>query len=243
MLKILKATASYLLVTCCCVIHAQVYPEKTNLIVNPGIEDVIETEEARKLIPEEQHRREIQYFQLAPGRLLPREWLPYSGGGYGIWGATDEQAHSGKYSIFLTFKNFHKSQDKDMAVLFINTKPVEVEPDTEYEFSFWIKGNIPLISIKGFIWNEKEERISLETSGLIKGLRKDGISQRGMQKGGVVIAPGEQWSQYSLIIKTTVDSKRLQMRIGLDNMNQPLVPGQTIYVDDVRLISLEKGRN
>jgi len=218
-----------------------IYPvflsSEENLISNPGIENVIATEEAKKLISVEQHQGNILYFGLIPSTMLPREWFPYSGGGYGVWGATDEQAHSGKYSIFLLFKDFQKYQGSDIISLFLHTQQVEVEPDTEYEFSFWIKGNIPIVTIRGFLWNDKNERFFLEGSGLIKELRKDGVVIRGISlRQPVKISANEQWSHYSMLIRINGESKRLQMRIGLDDMNQPLASGNTIYIDDVQLI-------
>lgn len=213
-----------------------------NLIPNPAIEDVISADEARRLIAEgdmQDRLQRIQYFQLHPGELVPLDWRIYSGGGYGAWGATEEYAYTGKYSIFLRFVRLQEFEhlEEGFAALFLHTASVEVEPDTQYEFSFMIKGDVPIVTLKGFLFDEKDERLSLELSGHLGGLRRDGVALRGIpRRGPLKITSGDDWVKYSCVVGTRPDTRRLQMRIGIDDLNQPLSEGLTFYLDDVRLV-------
>lgn len=207
-----------------------------NLISNPIVENVIESEEAMRITPEDRHSGRIRHHRLRPAKLIPLDWLPYSGGGSGEWGATDEEAFAGEYSVFLTFTGMQEFPSGLFGRMSIYSKPFEVEPETAYELSFMIKGDIQVVRITSFLWSDEDMSSGSRRWQAPTSLRKNDESVRiAPHRHALRISPGDEWARYSCVFVTRADSRMMQVSIGFLEEDQQLEPGQTFYLDDVSL--------
>ena len=206
-----------------------------NLMVNPGAEGIIQDSEKR--------------FFIVCGGKLPHGWGwgAFLSAGKGIWGVTDKEAHSGKYSAFLTFKEFMcgmvKGEYMEIAAMglllgesnvYTGKYAIQAQPDTTYTFSFWLKGNIPSLHFQIKDWDTgKTDQYATSRVG-IKGLKKDGSTVKKHPRHGYKIIPTSEWSQYTGKFTTLSTTEKFAIYIGF-NTPMFLASHQTFYVDDVTI--------
>lgn len=205
----------------------------TNLVTNPGAEDVAI----------------ITNVPTVPGKLIPRGWGGYGGGSGFIWGVTTNEAHSGSNSVFMTFTGFfvysNGAKMASSALMPADTdgysgaRAMPARPNTAYEFSFWLKGDVPRVSLKMAITSWKsdagrvEDREYLQVHDLCKNGRPFLIRQM-RDSAGILIPDALAWTRYSGRFATSPDTKRMALCIKI--IDAPgLEPGQTIYVDDMEI--------
>ena len=203
-----------------------------NLMVNPGAEGIIQDSEKR--------------FFIVCGGKLPHGWGwgAFLCAGKGIWGVTDKEAHSGKYSAFLTFKEFMcgmvKGEYREIAAMglllgesnvYTGTYAIQAQPDTTYEFSFWLKGNIPSLHVQIKEWDTgKTDEYAGSRVG-IKEFKKDGRRVKKFSRG---VIPTSEWAQYTGKFTTLSTTEKFAIYIGF-NTPMFLASHQTFYVDDVSI--------
>lgn len=192
-----------------------------NKMPNPG---------AEKIVSSNEYPKELSDQRITMAEYIPAEgWGCYNSCGYHTWGVTDKEAHSGTYSTFLTVL---EKNEKGMAVVElclggatdgnIGKYAIQSEPNTTYYFSLWLKGNVSQIYIKWLGWKTDEgfpESREFKTTSLVRPL---------------VLT--EEWKKYEGVFTTSKETKRFVMRIQIPNTAFPQ-PGQTIYVDDVEIVS------
>lgn len=201
-----------------------------NLMRNPGAEVVVPFRE----YPEKDK------IWLSHTDLVPRGWGWYPGGGKGTWGATDQKAHSGTYSVFLTFRDWVKLKDGGKCASMALTlggeghcgrlNRIQVEPGETIQFSFWMQGDIPSVKVTLFLTSAAGKRIvacpaSLKEDGRFVGIRT---------AFGHIVIPKRRWTRYDGRFTINADAKALCLLIWCANPRL-LEPGQTIYVDDVEI--------
>ncbi len=180
-----------------------------------------------------------------PGGKVARGWGAYRGAGKGEWGVTNQEAHSGKNSVYLTFKDWlvRKKNNRKLAAFalligesngYTGEHAIPAKPDATYKFSFWLKGNISLLSIMVVGWNRKGKRVSIP----VYQMRRNGMGIR--KRRGVIINPNpEKWENFSGEFTTPKDITTMAIRINFKNPVL-LQPGQTIYADDAVVKQLSK---
>ena len=198
-----------------------------NLMVNPGAEGIIQDSE--------------KSLRIVCAGKLPHGWGwgAFLCAGNGIWGVTDKEAHTGKYSIFLTFKEFAFHKGRDIATMglllgesnvYTGKDAIQAQPDTTYEFSFWLKGNIPAMTISIKAWDTGKADQYATSVGL-KGLKKDGRRVKKIHRIGYRVIPTSEWAQYTGKFTTFSTTEKFAILIGFNTPNF-LASQQTIYVDD-----------
>ena len=226
-----------------------------NLIPNPGAEEIMP---GKDFPPPQTDFVKQRVCYLNPGALVPGHWgafAPRYGGGVGLWGATDKEAHSGSNSAYLTFTGFEKWTDNwkppvptvNMTLFtgapngYEGATAISVQPNTDYTFSFWFKGNVPAVAVKINGWNSETGAYNTVESLPISHPRKNGIGIRDHHytRGGATILmnslfPSSTWTYYSGSFRTGPNIRRVALGFAIEN-TRLLQPDQAIYVDDVTL--------
>jgi hypothetical protein len=196
--------------------HEAVPAEGTavNFLCNPG---------AEKQIPAAQTTLSL-WNAMTHGRLelsdtVPEDWGVCSDWNLKIlWGATDKEAHSGRYSCFLKVLDRLTGKDTDplrVRIMFGKSngsgkQAMKPEPEKEYFYSFWVKGDVQEIEVRVFIWSDDEGKKliwapALTTSEL-----------------------GAEWKQISGTFKPPANAKRMVVTVRVLKAKA----GQSVYVDD-----------
>ena len=195
-----------------------------NLMPNPGAEDYQVTKKGIK--------------------KTQAGWGAYLGAGKGEWGVTDKEAHTGNNSVFLTFRDFYTYTEGEKAGKKIvslaltlgesngydGKSAIKAEPDTPYEFSFWIKGNIPTVKVVIKSW-KTAEALPLDRERLsITRIEKEGKEVKSP------IALSSEWVHYRGTFITKPDTKRFVIELFFVGETDMFKSGQTtFYVDDVMI--------
>lgn len=162
------------------------------------------------------------------GDRFPTNWGRWKGQGKMNWGVTEDVFHTGKKSAFITLQRFGKVKGRNnaMAALVVGdskgtTGPnaLVCEPNTTYSFSFWAKGNMPFVDVKGLAWVSetaaKHERRAIKTSvGRFK--------------------PTDEWKEYKGTFTTPDAAKRMILMFyvgGYEDEGAEL--NKTLFIDDV----------
>jgi hypothetical protein len=190
-----------------------------NLLDNPGAEAQIPAAQVKADLP-------LGYFLnnhfLELADTAPEGWGLFSSADTKIkWGATDKEAHSGKYSCFLTLVD---PLGKDTGWLFerillgksngySGEKAIPVSPRTMYEYSFWVKGDASKINVETFTWSTDD--------GNKAGMKFAYTSHANE-------AIGAEWKQIAGTFMPPADARRMAVAIRMLSAK----PGQTLYVDD-----------
>ncbi len=208
-----------------------------NLVKNPDVEATI---------PSKDHPIKTG---LKKGKLLVRGWTGHTSAGIGEWGVTDKIAHSGKNSVYLRYlrgKTYKNGKTYHNVGLFLaetdnysGVTAIDAKPGTTYEFSFWMKGNAPEVSVSVTGWKIKTGKDRLDSPKsrewyTISRIKVDGKLVRGARNRANIIKPTSQWQYYSGTFRTRAFSKKFALRISIKD-NPELKPGNTIYVDDVTI--------
>jgi len=208
-----------------------------NLAINPGAEEMVA----------------VTNSPAVPGKLVPRGWGAYGGGSAFTWGATTNAMHGGQYSAFMTFKDYYVSTNGEKyassalilgeADGYTGSNAIPVKPRTTYAFSFWLKGDVPSVSIKSvFGWNTAKAVPGDRESLPVTKVRKNGMLMRNtVGTSGILFPSALEWARYSGEFKTFAETKRAAPGISITDV-PGLAPGQTIYVDDVEIVEKKESK-
>ena len=122
------------------IIMALSAPAATNLMVNPGAETVLPVDQASK----------TAIWCAKPSEHYPPGWGFYRHHPEKTeWGATDREAHSGRFSAFLRFTDYgaaNSNFNSDSTLFFADcdiftggSNAIPVKPNSAYAISFWLK--------------------------------------------------------------------------------------------------------
>jgi len=172
--------------------------------------------------------------------LVPRGWGWYPGGGKGTWGVTDQKAHSGTRSVFLTFRDWVALKDGGKCASMALTlggeghcgrfNRIRAEPGQTFGFSFWMQGDIPSVKVTLFFASTDGKRAvagptELRGNGHLTGIKT---------AFGHIVVPKRRWTRYHGRFTVGADAKAFCLLIWCANPRL-LEPGQTIYVDDAEI--------
>ena len=169
--------------------------------------------------------------ETAPG--TPPSWGMYSGGGSADGQVTStEDAHGGRCAAELVTRDFYRDpktgKPRYIALALIQgnsngyTGPGAYPAlgNTTYEFSFWLKGDVPSVEVQTIGW--KSEKAARPERHYIK-------TTVGK------IEPKPEWTQYRGSFRTTPDTRRMALAFRVSGNPETLTIGQKIAVDDVIL--------
>ena len=180
---------------------------------------------------------QMHLLRLKPGaRLLldvppvkPSNWAVYSGGGQGELAATPD-AQSGRYAASLVAREFYmdpksgKPTFVSLALIqgrsngYLGRDAYVAEPNTRYDFSFYLKGDAPSVEVGCLGWNtdeaEPDDRQHIKTTaGQIK--------------------PESSWRRYEGSFTTEKDTRRFVLAFRIGGSPATFQLGRGIVVDDV----------
>jgi len=207
-----------------CVLLSSGTEAAENIMLNPGAEEVIPGEQS---VSHGGRTTTTEY--------VPKDWGLYNSCGYCTWGSTEEEAHSGKRSAFLSFSEVKAKKTHCDLCLGANTNNRIVEsamrckPDTTYYISFWMKGDLPRIIVFAYGRTEYDERQFI-------GWVKDAPGEEGNK---LSIKPTDGWMKYRGFVTTKPDTYKFW--ITLSNQQKGRAVGNIIYVDDVVVKEYVKG--
>ena len=93
----------------------------------------------------------------APDPAQPKHWGYYRGAGSGLWGRTQQEAHSGKFSAFLKGVASERGALNIALVLgdsdgYSGATAYPAQAGAQYEYSFWAKGDFREMSVRLMTW-------------------------------------------------------------------------------------------
>ncbi len=210
--------------------------DNKNLMENPGAETWV----SPKKYP-------VKRFHLKNNGKLPIGWGAYGGGGKAVWGISTTEAHSGKSCVYLKFLDWlnRKGKKSILAALLLGTGNgytpglgIPANPNTHYRFSFWMKGQFPMLSVRVMYWDNKGKRRFIGVTGL----RKNGQGVRRFGKSVMLTPNPNVWEQYGGCFTTPENIKSMVIMITL-SWGKPalLETGQAIYIDDAKVEEIKNG--
>jgi|GEM_PF-1466250 len=185
-----------------------------NLVVNSSVEAIV----PGKLDRSKSHNG------LLADDFVPAGWSVYCGGGYGTWGVTEREAHSGKYSVFLRIDKFGIYEGEKLATMWLKQR-IAAFPDTRYSFSFWLKGSIPLLN---------GVDVMLDPYWSAPTAASFVVFEDGRWLNRKVIMPTADWKRYYGTFKTQANTTNFSFTVGVSTPAL-LMPGHTIYLDDLEI--------
>lgn len=193
--------------------------EAVNLLDNPGAETQIPASQAVTDFS-------LNYFlnndKLDLSDTVPEGWGLFASADTKVkWGSSDKEFHSGKFSCFLTLVDPLKMNQAWLFERILLGKAgnaggkfaIKVAPNTEYTYSFWVKGDIEKFCVEVFTWNTDEGN-------------KSGMKVAYTNRTEETV--GAEWKQITGNIKPAADAKRMAVGIRI----LAAKPGQSIFVDD-----------
>lgn len=192
-----------------------------NLALNPGGEVVC----TNLLFPSDyRHARADMTDEVPVG------WGCYVGGGSCRWGACEDSPHSGRRCVFMEVTEFHRG-DRGKGSINVSLIPavtngylgrhaIAVEPNTTYEFSLWLRGDLPSVQIAATGWTGRADNKAL----------RQGLP---CSPGPVKLTP--EWRRYAGTITTRADTRRLALRVHLGGNAAAGAKLGRFYVDDVAI--------
>ncbi len=203
-----------------------------NMMKNPGAEQVIAYSEYPKNSP----------YLLPATETVPAGWGAYRGAGSGIWGSSADEAHSGARSAFLKFNDWQVIDGEKTVNIglllgegcgYRQPGAIACKPNSDYVFSVWLKGNVPLVKMSVMGWNQAGKRETI----LLKTLSQDGklLPQRTVQFG---FPPAPGWASYEGTFATNAETAGFHVAIFVPNAPF-LQPGQSIFADDAVIMPRE----
>jgi hypothetical protein len=161
---------------------------------------------------------------------LPQHWDLYLGNvPRPVWGAKTGVSHTGLRAAFLTVDKPDSESYYCCGVVagdcdgYSGGRAYAVLPDSVYRISAWIRGN-------GF-----KRQVALEAWGFDE---KGGARDRSL--GSTRLLPTDTWTRHELFIKTSSTTRRLAPLVFIyGRKDRDIVPGATVYVDDVELRPVE----
>ena len=169
--------------------------------------------------------REELVFSTAPtpDATPPNHWGYYVGGGRGLWGRTEEEAHSGKFSAYLK-ATAHSRGSLNIALVagesngYSGPDAYPAEPGATYQYSFWTKGDFKSVGLVLMTWNtEKADMKARGHENLMK------------------FSPTEEWERHEGEFTIPEDTKKfvLMFKVYLDGLGSEDLG--VLYVDDVEV--------
>ncbi len=203
-----------------------------NMMKNPGAEEIIAYGDYPKHSP----------YLLPASETVPAGWGAYRGAGSGAWGISAEEAHSGARSAFLKFNGWQELDGEKTVNIglllgegcgYRRQGAIACNPNTDYVFSLWLKGNVPIVKISVMGWDQAGKRETI----LLKTLSRDGklLPQRMIQFG---FPPAPEWTLYEGAFATNAKTAGLHVAIFIPNAPF-LQPGQSIFADDAVIMPRE----
>ncbi len=185
---------------------------------------------------------------------LPPGWGKHVGNGRAKFGVTSETSHSGKNSAYATLTKWGKNRkgdpDANFGIMLGKTnggngsEALPVEPDSTYCFSFWMKGNLPRVSVRVFTWKSPEANVkSRKINHPVKepvNLYIDGaaMKQPTLRRGIGIKPDPDKWHQYQGTFLTGPETTRAAVRIGISYPKNMKI-GDIIYIDDAEVFKRE----
>ncbi|MEK6797320.1 MAG: glycoside hydrolase family 16 protein [Spirochaetota bacterium] len=153
--------------------------------------------------------------------LFPDGWGFYNGAGVMVCGATSKEAHTGKNSFFMEWKEGVLTNSDILLARTDGYDGSNAMPAMEgsYYFSFYAKGNIPTCSLRVFTWKNStntKERGGFLTPILIPS----------------VVAASAEWAYYEGFFRIGPGIRSFAIGVHL-GPTPGLMNGHALYVDDV----------
>ncbi len=181
-----------------------------NLALNPGAEEVVD------------------------GRLVG--WGQYTGSGQGTVTRSTAEKRSGEASTCFEVTGWYHAPDKpdtaqhrsvNLAVVLADNNgftaqgALEGEPGTLYAVSFWYRGDLPAVQVRGMEWPTAEgDHLQRK---LIRGLAD-------------TLQPGPEWRSYGATFKLAEDSARFSIQVAAVGQEREGYRLGKLYLDDVRIV-------
>jgi len=158
----------------------------------------------------------------------PVGWGFYRGKGNASWGVAEEGRGGGRCA-FLKLEQFGVWQGEPYAnvgVLAADTdgysgaKAHVATPNTEYEVSFWLKGDLAWVDVQAYLWSSDAGDV-------------DSRGSTGTTLGRIV--PELEWQLYTGTFMTRGDTKRLALHFHVaGHKSKGMAPGM-LHIDDVSI--------
>lgn len=208
--------------------------EEDNLLKNPSAEITV----AQKDFPIK--------IDVTGSAELPLGWGVYGGGGSYEWGSSSQEGilRTGYKSVFLKLKEPAKAKDgqesANAAIIiggenngYSSSNAIPVKPGEYYRFAFWIKGNVPRVSVHKAEWKTidgKQQRIISP----LKTEKDDIVSSRG-------IVPSDEWTMYSGDFRVSDGATHMVLMI-ICGTGHGMRAGQVFYIDDAEIVKVTPTR-
>ena len=152
----------------------------------------------------------------------PTWWSYYVGSGEGVWGRTYAEKHSGIFSSFIKATAYGGSSINIGLIAgksngYSGAEAYTILPDTTYNYSFWIKGDLTNVLVYALTWTTEEA-----TSGDRVYINLGNIT------------PDTTWKKYEGTFTTNADTKKFVLIFKAYGSSTEVNLG-TIYVDDVKV--------
>lgn len=151
------------------------------------------------------------------------------------WGVTEDEKRSGRYAAYLRALEYGTSQQPGLrriaaGILTAGEKSMAVNPSTMYQFSIWLKTDLPRVSFRCYGWNEAGERLNLRVA----------------PRHGAQIKSGE-WTRYEGHFITTAQTRYAALGIYVDGLDKaskrfgaPIPLNVPVYIDDLEIFEGER---
>lgn len=204
----------------------------TNLMPNPGGEKIIE----RQKFP-----NSLKVSRTTMSEFVPEGWAFYNDNGFATWGTTEEEAHSGERSVFVTFDKFVIRNEKKQNISFgiclglgngyTGKDAIKTQGGINYQFSFWMKGDVAQLGTRLVEWSTEKASTKSRRVRNIVAIESNSKSVNNSK----VLALSSEWKKYEGNFITRGDAKRFIIQIYVDSTPEEIKQGQSFYVDDVEI--------
>ena len=160
------------------------------------------------------------------GCEFPLGWGCYEGAGSAESGVTAQEAHSSKKCVYMKITGHDERPITNNALSigatagYSGAKAFDVQSNTTYRFSFWLKGKgfKTELGVYGQGWKEPVDKADSRQQ-LLSTLRS--------------VLPTDHWRQYEGTFTTAADTRKVALFIQAYGNKETAPAGATIWVDDV----------
>jgi len=176
----------------------------------------------------------------------PVGWNLYRGAGNGTVGVTPD-AHTGQHAATLTATEWYDLGGRDwinVALMqgkangFTGPEAYPAEPFAKYYLSFWLKGEVPRVTVEVVGWKEGGQ--AADRQPLL--LRLSGENVLTQTPTAVDLKPTAEWQRYEGSFLTLPNTKTFALKFGLAGYRDEGASLGTIAVDDVYIGLGPEGR-
>ncbi|OQA84015.1 MAG: hypothetical protein BWY31_02636 [Lentisphaerae bacterium ADurb.Bin242] len=190
--------------------------EPVNLMNNPGAEETISAQEYLKMFPS---TKALQFTE-----KVPAGWGTFSGPSFLKWGISTQEKYSGNSSACLEWvtgtnipvpkgeKRFFYTYAGSTDGL-VGTHGIDVKPNTEYVYSFMVKGYVGEIIVRLVCWD--------------KALANSAKGRRTYARAGVFTS-SSVWMKIAGTFKTGPEDDKMVLGLQASDMKE----GDRFYVDE-----------